>query len=237
MSGSNSSNPDGNAMSHADEPLSLTVHSLPNPNAAQSAAPRNTSGRWKMLAVLAVCVAPVLASYFTYYVIRPEGQRAFGELIDPQRPVPDLQARGLDGQAVNLQSLKKQWLLVAAMPATCDAVCDQNLYLQRQMREALGKEKERVDRVWLVTDDAPVAPALLPALAGAQVLHVDAKQLAQWLQPAAGESLSNHLYVVDPMGNWMMRFPARMDLQAAGKAKRDLDRLLRASASWDVPGR
>lgn len=237
MSGSNSSNPDGNAMSHADEPLSLTVHSLPNPEAAQSAAPRNTSGRWKMLAVLAVCAAPVLASYFTYYVIRPEGQRAFGELIDPQRPVPDLQARALDGQVVNLPSLKKQWLLVAAMPATCDAVCDQNLYLQRQMREALGKEKDRVDRVWLLTDEAPVAPALLPALAGAQVLRVDAKQLAQWLQPAAGESLSNHLYVVDPMGNWMMRFPARMDLQAAGKAKRDLDRLLRASASWDAPGR
>lgn len=46
-----------------------------------------------------------------------------------------------------------------------------------------------------------------------------------------------HLYVVDPMGNWMMRFPARMDLKGAAKAKRDLDRLLRASSSWDQPGR
>lgn len=224
-------------MSHPDEPLSLTVHSLPDPGADAPVLPRNTSGRWKMLAVLAVCAAPVIASYFTYYVIRPQGQRAFGELIDPQRPLPSLEARTLDGKTVNLQSLKKQWLLVAAMPSSCDTVCDQNLYLQRQMREALGKEKERVDRVWLVTDDGPIAPGLLPALEQAQVLRVDAKQLAQWLQPAAGESLSNHLYVVDPMGNWMMRFPSRMDLHGAGKAKRDLDRLLRASGSWDVPGR
>ena len=237
MSGSNSSNPAANAMSPPDEPLSLTVHSLPDPGASEAPLKRHGGGRWKMLAVLAVCAAPVIASYFTYYVIRPEGQRAFGELIDPQRPVPSLEGRTLDGKVVNLQSLKKQWLLVAAMPSTCDAVCDQNLYLQRQMREALGKEKERVDRVWLVTDESPVAPALLPALEGAQVLRVDVKQLAQWLQPAAGESLSNHLYVVDPMGNWMMRFPARLDLQTAAKAKRDLDRLLRASGSWDVPGR
>jgi hypothetical protein len=49
--------------------------------------------------------------------------------------------------------------------------------------------------------------------------------------------LAEHFFVVDPMGNWMMRFPARMDTAGAGRAKRDLERLLRASASWDEPGR
>jgi len=39
------------------------------------------------------------------------------------------------------------------------------------------------------------------------------------------------------MGHWMMRFPAHLDKAGAGKAKRDLDRLLRASASWDQAGR
>ncbi len=223
-------------MSH-DEPLAMTVHSLPNPGQDAGSQRRASMGRWKMLAVLLVCAAPVIASYLTYYVIRPQGQRVFGELIEPQRPMPELVAHRLDGQAIGLQSLRKQWLLVAAMPSACDTVCSQNLYLQRQMREALGKEKERVDRVWLVTDDGPVAPELLPALEQAQVLRVDAKGLAQWLQAAPGESLANHLYLVDPMGNWMMRFPAKLDIEGAGKAKRDLDRLLRASGAWDVPGR
>ena len=35
----------------------------------------------------------------------------------------------------------------------------------------------------------------------------------------------------------MMRFPARMDGAGATQARRDLERLLRASASWDQPGR
>jgi hypothetical protein len=61
--------------------------------------------------------------------------------------------------------------------------------------------------------------------------------LEQWLQPAAGRQLADHLYVVDPIGNWMMRFPASMDAAGAAQAKRDLERLLRASNSWDKAGR
>ena len=64
-----------------------------------------------------------------------------------------------------------------------------------------------------------------------------AAQIEQWLAPGAGHAVAEHLFVVDPMGNWMMRFPARMDAKGASRAKRDLDRLLRASASWDEPGR
>jgi len=39
------------------------------------------------------------------------------------------------------------------------------------------------------------------------------------------------------MGHWMMRFPAGLDKAGAGRAKRDLERLMRASASWDQAGR
>ena len=76
-----------------------------------------------------------------------------------------------------------------------------------------------------------------PALEQATVLRADDAMLAQWLAPQAGHGLSEHLYVVDPQGQWMMRFPARMDGAGATQARRDLERLLRASASWDQPGR
>ncbi len=216
----------------------MSVHSLPTPaGLAQDATRRTRTGRWKMLAVLAVCAAPVIASYFTYYVVRPEGRRNFGELIEPQRPLPALEAAAADGRRVPLPSLKGQWLLISVADGACDAACERHLYLQRQLRESLGKEKDRMDWVWLVTGDAPVREALRPALSEATVLRVDAAALSQWLAPTAGRTLPDHLYVVDPQGNWMMRFPAGLDAAAAAKAKRDLERLMRASAGWDKAGR
>ena len=206
-----------------------------NSSGARSADTR--SGRWKMILVLLVCASPVVASYFAYYVVRPEGRRNFGELIDPQRPLPAMATQTLDGKAGRLTALKDQWLLLSVAGGACDVRCEQNLYFQRQLRESLGREKERLDRVWLVNDAAPVREALLPALAFATVLRADPGELAQWLEPTPGKRLQDHLFLVDPLGNLMMRFPADMDAAAAAKAKRDLERLLRASSSWDKEGR
>ena len=210
---------------------------MPAINSAGVRSADTRSGRWKMILVLLVCASPVVASYFTYYVVRPEGRRNFGELINPQRPLPALATQTLDGQAGTLTALKNQWLLLSVAGGACDTRCEQNLYFQRQLRESLGREKERLDRVWLVDDDIRVRPALLPALAASTVLRVQPGDLAQWLEPAPGKRLQDHLYLVDPLGNLMMRFPADMDAEAAAKAKRDLDRLLRASSSWDKEGR
>ena len=231
-SGSAAVFPDG------DHALGLTVHSMPSPQQSLAGeGQRTATGRWKMILVLLVCAAPVIASYFTYYVVRPDGRRNFGDLINPQRPLPDQPVVNLAGQASNLRALKGQWLLVSVAGAGCDDTCTRQLYLQRQLRESLGKNKDRLDWVWLVNDDKPLSAALRVAVSGATVLRVPPQPLAAWLQPAAGRQLQDHLYVVDPMGNWMLRFPAGLDLPAAAKAKRDLERLMRASDSWDQPGR
>jgi len=224
---------------HLDEPLGLTVHSLPNLQgaAAGDVVQRTVAGRWKMFAVLLVCAAPVIASYLTYYFVRPEARRIYGELVDPQRPLPNLPALDLAGETRNLLSLKGQWLLVSVSGGSCADICQRHLYLQRQLREGLGKEKDRMDRVWLVDDSVAVAATLLPALRGSTVLRVDAQALAQWLVPSDNRALAEHLYLVDPLGNWMMRFPAAMDAADSARAKRDLERVLRASASWDAAGR
>jgi hypothetical protein len=235
MSGSSSSNPAADP-DRFDQPLDLTVHSLPGPREVEEAQ-RTTRGRLKMFVVMLICAAPVIASYFTYYVVRPDGRRNFGELVEPQRPLPVMMAANLAGQPVPLAELKGQWLLVSVAGGGCPAQCENHLYLQRQMREALGKDKDRLDWIWLVDDSAPVREQLRPALAQATVLRVPRERLAGWLQPAAGAALEDHLYLVDPQGNWMMRFPARLDREGAAKAKRDIERLLRASAGWDKAGR
>ena len=246
MSGSKLSDPVSNPKSlspaeraqREDAPLSMTIHTLPNPNEVVLVDEKRTrAGRWKMLAVLLVCASPVIASYFTYYVIRPEGRRNHGELIQPQRTFPAMEVSKLSGEKVALNSLKGQWLLVSVADAACDEACQKHLYFQRQLRESLGKGKDRIDWVWLATGDAPIDEKLMPALSQATVLRMSSQSISEWLQPATGRQLSEHLYVVDPMGNWMMRFPPGIDLAAAAKAKKDLDKLLRASAFWDTPGR
>jgi hypothetical protein len=233
MSGSNSSARDAAGPA---ETLGLTVHSLPAP-ALEPDARRTRSGRIKMLLVLLACAAPVIASYFSYFVLRPDGRTNYGSLITPTRSLPVLPLRTLDGQPVDPASLRGQWLMLALGPAACPDDCQQRLYTQRQLREMLGRERDRVDKLWLVTDEADVPAPLRAALQAdptLQVLRVPREALAAWLQPEAGHALEDHLYLVDPMGEWMMRMPAQPE---PARVKRDLERLLRASASWDQPGR
>jgi cytochrome oxidase Cu insertion factor (SCO1/SenC/PrrC family) len=212
----------------------MTVHDMPTPPVQQT-----TTGRWKMLLVLLVCSAPVVASYFTYYVIRPQSRTNYSELILPQKPIPlDFPLTDLQGRTVQATSLKGQWLLVVVSGGACNTECEKMLYLQRQLRETLGREKDRLDKVWLITDTLSPQPTLLQAInpqgAAATVLRVDNRALLQWLQPAANQIPSAHFYIVDPMGNWMMRSPPRSE---PAKLKRDLEKLLRASNSWDQAGR
>ena len=221
-----------------DRPLDLAVHSLPDP--APLSVPtdqRSRWGRWKMFLILLICAAPVVASYFTYYVIRPELRRHFGELIEPQRPLPDQVVKSLDGSVFKLRSLMGQWLLTSVALGQCEEPCQQRLYLQRQLRESLGKNKDRLDWVWIVSDELEPPVAIRGALETATVIRMPTEALTRWLVPAAGHAVEDHLYLVDPMGNLMMRFPAELDVAGAGKAKRDLERLMRASASWDLAGR
>lgn len=237
MSGSNSSARGAQPAPDALSPVGLTVHSLPAPRLEDDARRRTVVGRVKMLLVLLVCASPVIASYFTYFVIRPDGRTNYGELIQPTRTLPEGVFRDAEGRPVGLSALKGQWLIVSVAAPACDTGCEQRLFLQRQLREMLGKERDRLDKVWIVTGEgAPRAEALRAASEGAPVtvLRADREAVLAWLRPAQGQALEDHLYLVDPMGEWMMRMPADPQPQ---KVKRDLERLLRASSFWDSPGR
>jgi hypothetical protein len=134
---------------------------------------------------------------------------------------------------VPLTTLKGQWLLVVVAPASCGPLCEKNLFLERQLREMMGAERDRITKVWLVDSPEPIAPAVATAIAAKPAVLADRvgrDALARWLAPAAGHALEEHLYIVDPLGNWMMRTPADAD---PVKLKKDVERLLRASAWWN----
>jgi hypothetical protein len=218
----------------------MTVHSLPDPQdlAAAAAQQRTRAGRLRMLLVVLVCAAPVIASYFAFYVLQPRGS-AYGELIQPTVDLPAaLALTDLDGKPVAAESLKGQWLLTLVQEGACDAACDRRLFTQRQLREMLGKERDKVEKLLLLPDDAPApSPELRKALADAPavtVLRAPRAQLQAWLKPAAGQSLQDHFFLIDPLGRWMLRAPGTPE---PGKFKADLSKLLKASAGWDKPGR
>ncbi len=221
------------------ESLTLTLHATPAPMRDYADA-QSRRGRRTMLLILLACALPVLLSYLTYFFIRPQGRANYATLIEPQRPLPDLvalPAQDLAGHSFPLTALKGQWLLIVVAPANCDKACERRLFMQRQLREMTGAESDRVDKIWLIDSPEPLAPAVQAAIEAKPAVaayRVERAALAHWLEPEGGHALEDHLYIVDPLGNWMMRAPADAD---PVKLKKDLARLLSASSWWDRAGR
>jgi len=153
----------------------------------------------------------------------PQTQLNYAELIEA-RPLPDRELRGLDGTVFRLSQLRGKWLMLQIDSGACVEVCRQKLLYMRKARLAQGSGAERIELVWILTDAISPLPLLLRDYAGVHVLRLpgDAK-LAEF--PAAHSS-TEYIYVVDPLGNLVLRFPAAPD---TGKMIKDLARLLRAS--------
>src|SRR5690242_6128976 len=150
MSGSESSAP---VSPHADPAMSGVDAELER---------RTRRGRRQMLLVLAVCAAPVVAAYLAYFAWHPQARTNYSELVLPPREIPaDLPLTDLRGGSVRAADLKGQWLLVVVSSGACDATCERLLWIQRQLREALGRDAERVDKVWLIDDRRDPSPAAL----------------------------------------------------------------------------
>lgn len=216
-----------------DGPVTLSVHTMPTPDLDP---PKRT--RWTLWLVLLTCAAPVIASYFSFYVLDLRG-RAYSDLITPTRDLPPAMAfTTLQGAPVTAQALKGQWLLTYVPDRACDAGCERMLFMQRQLREMLGKDRDKVDKLVLVPDDIALSPALVDALTGhgapATVLRASRAAIEGWLMAAPGHRMGEHLFLVDPMGRWMLRSPATPE---PAPLKKDLERLMRANAGWDKPGR
>lgn len=189
---------------------------------------QRTNGKWNLLAVIAVCIAPVVASYFTYYVIKPQSRTNYGTLLEPSAyPIPaTLGTATLDGTPAALDAYKGKWVMLSVDSAACADLCRKKLYEMRQLRLAQGKDMDRIERVWLVTDAQPVETMLMREYDGTHMLRVKPDALRAWL-PVDGSTVpADHLYMIDPLGNLMMRFPKDAD---PNKIKKDIAKLLKAS--------
>ena len=105
----------------------------------------------------------------------------------------------------------------------------------RQIRLTTGRERDRVERLWLLTDEGTPDPTLIAEHEGIWVARLGQVPAADvlvsnWLSVAAtavkNSGGASNIWIVDPLGNLMMRFPDNPDPDGM---KKDMNRLLKAS--------
>ena len=188
-------------------------------------------GRLKLLALFVVFLAPLVAAVLIYFVpsLRPEGRVNHGTLVEPLRAVPALALLDAAGDTAPT-ALRGKWSLVYIGGADCGDSCSARLVLERQVRLALGKDRDRVQRILV----APSRDALARLQQELGAEHPD----LVWLVDAGARGAraadffsvvpadSDALYLVDPLGNWLMVYAG--DVTHKGLHK-DLKKLLRMS--------
>lgn len=185
-------------------------------------ARRRGSARRTVALLALVCAAPIVAAYIAYYWLRPAAHVNYGELLGAV-PAPEIVGAGLDGASFRLSSLHGRWVLLVADGTSCDSRCERKLYATRQARTIQGREQERIVRLWLRPKGAaPPPPEFLARQPGMIVVAVDA---LQW-SSLPGPDPTASIYLVDPLGNLVLRYSDDPDIRRLAK---DLERLLRVS--------
>lgn len=181
--------------------------------------------------ILAVCLLPFVGSLILYLFWRPDSFVNYGELVTPVVPLSGLVVQEHSGREFRFDELHGKWVFLMIDDSACDEYCRKKLYWMRQVRLAQGADQGRIERVWLVGDGKmPSADVLGEHLGVREVLIADKSFLARL--PAQADA-RDHLYVIDPLGNLMMRYPR--DIDPSGM-KKDASKLLRISKGWrEIP--
>jgi len=181
------------------------------------------SNRRKFLLLLALMCAPVVVSYALYFTeYRPESTH-YGDLM----PIVKVAGTGTnqnDNTILRMKDLHGKWVLVTVDSGQCDESCKEKLYFMRQVRLVQGKQSHRIERLWLINDDVKPDDELKKQYEGTYFISAKNSEILGYIETP--EVQTKHIYLIDPMGNLMMRFPEDVD---GTKMGHDLKRLLHVS--------
>lgn len=187
-------------------------------------------GRGLFLLLATLFFAPLLLAVLFYFVFpewQPQGKTNYGQLLNPARPLPELRLVDAEGRPQDVSALRGRWSYVYLAGSSCETRCEQKLYQIRQIRTLLNEKRQRVQRIYL----APDAASLKPAIEQLKATHPDLHFLAatgpegnpaRFFAPTDPQAL----YLIDPLGNWLMVYPEAAE--STGILK-DIKKLLRLS--------
>lgn len=173
---------------------------------------------------MAVMIAPIALSYMLFYWGAPSGSVNYGELIKFKKALPDVALRKTNGVTFNISQLRGKWIMLVVDSGVCGESCRKKLYYMRQIRLMQKKEMERIERVWLIDDDKIPETSIKEDFKG--TIFINARDNKLLKEIPAKISRHDHIYMVDPLGNLMMRFPKDID---PSKMAKDIKRLLKVS--------
>jgi hypothetical protein len=187
------------------------------------------NGRLQLVLLGLLFSAPLVMAVVLYFVVpewQPEGRTNYGELIRPAQPLPEPQWRNVEGETVGLAAIRGHWSWVMRIEDACDGGCETALYDLRQTRMLLNEKRTRLQRILLV-EDARRLEALAAQLGE---VHPDLQIYAPADTDEAAAAFPvaepGTVFVVDPLGNLMMRYAPQPDLR---KVLKDIKRLMRVS--------
>ncbi len=187
---------------------------------------RPRRGKYVVALIILIGTLPLLGSYALYLFWRPETFVNYGELIKPV-PLAEISLTERDGREFRFADLRGSWVLLTVDAGACDSHCRQKLHYLRQVRLTQGRHQDRIERVWLISDGLRPSVALDEEYGGTRTVILEHPGFLGRL-PAA-QSPTEHIYIIDPLGNLMMRFPRVID---PGRMKKDLARLVGHSDGW-----
>jgi hypothetical protein len=192
-----------------------------------------------MLLVTALLALPFVVAFALYWLEwRPAKLANHGELIEPPVALPETGLTLVDGRPLPTADLRRKWTLMMVNTGPCAAACQEDLRQIRQVQVALNKEMVRLRRVLIGDSTAglradPALTKLQRAYPDLLIAAPDSDQGGQLWRTAL--AVRYRFYVIDPLGNVMMRYPEKpagqdmQDMQGMQGMLRDLERLLKYS--------
>lgn len=185
-------------------------------------------GRAALLGLAALFFLPLFGSFWLYYIggWRPDGGTNNGELISPARPLTAMTLTTRDGTPASATLLSEKWTLVYIGNGRCDEACQHALWTIRQTRLLLAEDMDRVQRVFIADKECCNDVFLKREHPGLEVITAETDAAREWLSQFPRDPAIPYVYIVDPLGNLMMRFDTRENPKGLLK---DLEKLLKLS--------
>lgn len=185
-------------------------------------------GRVTLIGLALLFFVPLGISFWLYFSggWRPSSSTNHGVLITPARPLEKAALSKPDGSSARVDLLTGKWNMVYLGDGQCDADCKHTLFVMRQTRLTLANEMQRVGRVLIATAHCCNTVFLQQEHPGLEVVAAEDPGTRDFLAQFPDQDRSNSIYIVDPLGNLMMRFDAR---QPPKGLQTDLTKLLKLS--------
>ena len=171
--------------------------------------------------------APVALAYYVFFFVDIKSFSNHGEILDPIVHITDFELKDADGKLIPEKDLAFKWRMISFVGRDCDEACVKRLHDTRQIYLSLGKDRHRVLQMFIHLDPPGDSLQALIDAEHPQVIHAYGDEPTIAAVIGKNASLRNNItYIMDPMGNVMMRFT---QYQPNRDFLTDLRKLLKAS--------